>query len=259
MKTILAGLFEAALLAAQPAPQLSISVNGGRTVDVPRGWPVVVRMAILHSQHLTHGDVSPLRLAPPGISWADAIAFDVTLKDKTVAWDLKLAAPPDDQTLVLDGRAVAECVWRMSPDATAVLQPGTYRLTARLEIKNSDGWNGLAQSAPVRISMVEEPSPLPAADYARKQRLRADYALAGGAAGEAEAILDDLLKGQPKDVAALSVKARLLELKDEIALASLFAQRAVLAAREQNPDGKEAPKELLDLRSRLWTRLMTAP
>lgn len=259
MKTIFACLFGAALLTAQPAPQLSISVNGGRASDVPRGWPVVVRMAILHSQHLTRGDVSPLRLAPPGISWADAIAFDIALEGKTAAWDLKLAAPPDDQTLVLDGRTVAECVWRMSPDATAVLQPGRYRLTARLEIKNSDGWNGLAQSAPVTISMVEEPSPLPSAGYARKQRLRADYALAGGAAGEAEAILDGLLKSQPKDVAALSVKARLLELKDEIALASIFAQRAVLAAKEQNPDGKEPPKELLDLRSRLWTRLMTAP
>jgi hypothetical protein len=257
MKSILLFALASAALAQQPAPQLSLSANSARVLHLPKGWPLLARVVVLHSQRFSRAaGVPPLRLAPPALTWADAIAIQATRTDggDTAPWDLQLSVPPEDPVLLLPNRSSVNAVWRMSSDATAVLPVGTYRLTASLEIKNSDGWNGRVQSVPVTVRVIDtHPTP---EDELRKQRLLIQYALLGNDADAAGRMADELLKTQPKDVFALSAKAQLLELANDYPKAYIFAARAVRAAAEKRQPSEDPPVALLELARRLFDRMI---
>lgn len=249
-----------AILSAQPAPQLTLGANGSRNLELMKGWPLVVRLVVMHSQRLSREPGVPLlRVAPPGLTWADAIRLQVSRADggDTRPWDLTLPAAPDDPVLLLPNRSTVGVLWRMSPEATAALETGTYRLAASLEVKDSDGWNGVVQSGFATIRVVDQPDPLTPEDESRKQRLRAQYALAGGDMDEAERALDELLKTQPDNVPCLRAKAEVLEQKGDIVSAYLSVARAIKAVRERNPAPSEQPEDLFGLWNRLRARLLS--
>ena len=249
-----------AILSAQPAPQLTLGANGSRDLELPKGWPLVVKLVVMHSQRLSRAPGVPqLRMAPAGMTWADAIRLQVTRADggETRPWDLTLPAAPEDPVLLLPNRSTVGVLWRMSPEATAALETGTYRLAASLEIKDSDGWNGAVQSGFATIRVVDERAPLTPEDESRKQRLRAQYALAGGDVDEAERALDELLKTQPDNVPCLRSKAEVLEQKGDIVSAYLSVARAMKAVRERNPGAVEQPEDLFALWNRLRGRLLS--
>lgn len=245
-------LLAAVVLSGQPAPELSLSANSAREVDLPRGWPLLVRLVVLHSQRFGYAEVPPLRLAPAGMTWADAIQLPVGMagSTETAAWDLRLAAPPDDAVLSLPSRRTASVTWRMSPVETAALPIGSYHLSASLEIKDSDGWNGLVQSLPVRIRVLDAAAPLPPEQEMRRQHLEIQYALLDSSTEAAERIVDGLLQSQTNDPVVFATKAQILESRGEIESAYVFAAVALRKA------GPTHPAWLLELSGRLHAKLV---
>jgi hypothetical protein len=67
------------MAANDPLPELRISVNGSREVEVVQGWPLLVRVYVMNSARAKPAfTVLPVALAPVNGSWADAISFRVT-------------------------------------------------------------------------------------------------------------------------------------------------------------------------------------
>jgi hypothetical protein len=122
----------AGILRAQPAaivppatPQISISVNSARDVDVYSGWPLIVRATLMHSLRLAkYGNQPPLTIAPPGQSWADAIQLTaVNSSGQSASWPLSLVAEPPDSALMLPNRSYVMVAWQMGGDAVSALAP----------------------------------------------------------------------------------------------------------------------------------------
>ncbi|MCL5744275.1 MAG: hypothetical protein M1541_10180 [Acidobacteria bacterium] len=247
--------------AQQPAPNLQISVNGGREVEVVKGWPLVVRGIIAHSDRRRATDSTPpLRLAPPGTTWTEKIAIRVfSASGEEVQWDLKLARVPADPGLVLPARSYATVEWLLSEEATAKLAEGDYRLAAFLEIEGGSGWNGKVRSVPVSIGVIPEPEvPVPEQIWERA-RLRAEAAVLDGNIEDGVARMDELLKVQPDNVEALQMQATLLERGGNLVAALLSAMQAKIEFFKQCPAPEEPPEALLMLVDRLWRSVLDSP
>src|SRR5262249_47680840 len=123
-------LLMTAALAQTAAPQLALSGNAQSSFDLMRGWPLIVKVMVMHSQRF---QLSPkpadLVVQPASGAWYDAVSF-------SQGWTLKLAQIPDASALVLPSRSIYEAVWQMSGDDTAALPLGTFTLTAHLEVKD---------------------------------------------------------------------------------------------------------------------------
>jgi hypothetical protein len=249
MRTAVCLLLTALALAAQqPAPRLQISANGSRRIELPRGWPLLVRGFLTPAA--TGGD--PVRLAPAAMAWFDAIRFDVTSSSGAQpGWNFKLPAQPEEReiTLAPGGNTVLE--WFLDPEAAASLTEGTYTLTATLEIKSGAGWTGWVRSVPVEIRVMPEPETLSPEQQAARALLRTRAALLNGRSQEAEAEIDGLLKAQPASILGLQAKARLLARRGLAPLGLVYALRALAQFTEQYPDAEEPPAGLYDLVSRL--------
>lgn len=259
-RNLLLLFFPVWLLAQQAAPELSISANGSRDLDLYAGWPLIVRGTVLHSLHLArYGDQPPLKIAPAGMAWVDAVQFNVTSDSgQGAAWNLNLVGAPPDPVLTLPNHSYVMATWQMSADAVSGLTPGTYRLTASLQIKGSDGWNGSVQSLPVTIRVGPEPTSLTPAQQARKAKLAAEYAFNMQDANGAISAVGQWLKQQPGSIAAMGSSAVLAESSGLTALAFFQASDALDAFVQQNPDAVEMPDSLLELYQRLLTEMAGA-
>jgi hypothetical protein len=249
MRTVAVSMLVAASLAAQTqGPDLQIEANGGRAIELPRGWPLLV-LGILR----TPPDAkTPLRLAPAAMAWFDAIGFQVTTAaGEQTGWELKLSRVPEGNELTLEPDSYTVLEWLMSAERTVQLREGTYQLTAALEVKEGGGWTGSVRSLPVEIRVISEPSPLTPELELTRARLRAQAAALEGRFEEAEAIIDNLLKTQPHSVYALQTMARLLERQGHTRVALAFAQLSLAEFRKQNPDAPEPPVGLHALIVRL--------
>src|SRR5690348_2130415 len=138
-------LFTAATALAQtpaPAPQLSVSGNGSQSVNLPRGWPLVVRVVVLHSLRFQKSPApANLLIAPATGAWYDHVTFNITGAG-TAAWPLKVPQTPPGALLDLPARSRFEGTWQMSGDDTAALAVGDWRLTVHLDVRDGGGWKG---------------------------------------------------------------------------------------------------------------------
>lgn len=232
----------------QPAPRLQISANGGREIELPRGWPLVVRGFVLPAA----AGAGPVRLAPAAMAWYDAIRFDVSSSAGAQSgWDVKLPALPEEREITLTPNTYAVLEWFLNSDATNDLMEGTYTLSATLEIKSGEGWTGRVRSVPVVIRVLAEPETLSPDQQAERARLLMQVALLNGRTEEAAAQIDALLRAQPASIFGLQAKARLLERRGLTPLALGYALRALAQFTEKYPDAQEPPAGLCDLVRRL--------
>lgn len=253
MKTLAAAVLSALTLAAQqPAPNFQVSANGGREIELPQGWPLLVRGIIGHSQRLDPAASAPVRLAPPAMAWYDAIRFQVSSSTgEETSWNLKLAFVPEAPDLTLERNRYAVLEWSLSAETTKNFREGTYRLTATFDIKGGAGWNGSLRCVPVVIRVIPEPSPLSPEREVERARLRMQAALLEGRFEDAAAHIDALLEAQPASIYGLQAKARLLERRGQAPLALVPALQALAEFWKQNPNPPEPPAALLELVSRL--------
>jgi hypothetical protein len=244
--------------AQQPSPELSISANGSADLQLPRGWPLIVSGLLLHSQRMgSDASAPPLRIAPLDRSWAEAVSLTL-LGDDGMERDfrLRLVGVPDEPALSLGRRAFASLEWQAGAPDTLALAPGKYSLVARLEIQGSLEWNGSIQSRPVAITVVDETDPLDQVQQTRKAMLRARFEMNRQNLEEATAILEELLRINPKSVKVLSFKSVVLEESGRLFEAWQAANQAVAAYVETNPQPAEPPEELYIQRSAILRRLL---
>ena len=256
-------LFSIVAQAAVPAPQpvLSISANHATVVELPKGWPLFVTGRLFHSDRLNKSvSATPLRIdSPNGASWADAIRLLVTAPDGSEkVWNLKPAGSAEHRVLEMTQRDFVTFGWTLSSADTASIPAGEYRLSARLAIQGTSGWNGEATSPAVRIKVIEQPTVLDEAKDADKAVLRARYELAAGNPLAAASVVDQFLAVYPANTRGLLMQSRILEVQGRPIHAWLAAKEALAVAYDQEPFPKEPPFSLV-LREQELVNHLTIP
>jgi len=244
------------LLAQQPAPDVSVSVNGARDLSLYPGWPLISHVTIMNSQRFNPSvNSGPLVIAPNGEPWTTAVQFTaVSDSGQMFPWPLKLIGTPDIATLTLQSNSYVRVTFQMSGSDVAALLPGTYQLTASLQVSNSSGWNGMVQSSAVTIQIGPEPT-LTTDQQTEKALLIAQYQTSAGDLNGALSTVQQLLTAQPGNPPAMSAAANLLELQGYSGLAFFQARDALNAYLQANPGLYDPPSNLLTMYQRLFTTM----
>ena len=269
-------------LAAQPvlppvsvAPMIELRMNGrsaAASLTLTRGEPILVVVTLRHPAQLGDETVrsAGVRFAPSKGTWTDALVLAVTDVGGTVQppWAFQLIGEPGME-LNLSFDQLSTVVYRLSGAATAGLNIGSYRLTARLSADGRPGFEGTAESAPVAFTLTEAPADITGAALAERQRWRVEDAIlaASGLRGQAaaaelnraDAAANTLFRAQPEEPMSWVLLARVQEASGDPRLAALFAQSALGAWRKKNPDAPELPLDLLELERRLAIAAAAAP
>lgn len=251
-------LFAGPLVAQQPAPELSITANDAQTVNLYPSWPLIVHVTIMNSLRFnTAANVPPLVIAPNGAPWTSAIQFTATdASGQAHEWSLNLVGTPADASLTLSGLSYVRFAVQMAPSDVSSLTPGTYQLSATLQVSSSNAWNGVVQSRPVTIQVGPEPTLTPDLQFA-KGMLVAEYQTNAGNLAGALSTVQQLVDAQPTNPLAMSAAANLLGADGYPDLAFFEANNAVTTYYQGTPDLTEAPWNLLSVYQGLVTQIMT--
>lgn len=255
---VLTLLMPVAAAAQQPAPEISLSVNGGQNVNLYAGWPLIVHATIMNPSRLPqNGPPTQLVIAPTGAAWTTAIQFTATdASGQAHQWPLNLIGTPSNAVLTLAATSYVRFIVQMAPADVSALGPGTYQFTATLQVSNSTGWNGTVQSRPVTIQIAPEPA-LTAQQQSRKALLIAEYQANAGDFNDALSTVQQLMQSQPSNAFAMSAAANLLELMGYPNLALVQAGQAINAYSQANTSLYDPPANLLAMNQRLFTQAIT--
>ena len=255
---LLLASFPVALLAQQPAPELSLTANDAQDVNLYSGWPLIVHTTIMNSLRFSDGTAAQLVIAPNGAAWTSAIQFTVVdASGQAHQWPLNLIGTPADASLTLSGLSYVHFTVQMAPADVSSLTPGTYQLFATLQVSNSNAWNGIVQSRPVTIQVGPEPTLTSDLQF-EKAMLMGEYQTNAGDLAGALSTVQQLLHAQPTNPLAMSAAANLLGVRGYPDLAFFEANNAVVTYFQNNPNLPEDPWNLLSIYQGLLT-LMTTP
>ena len=232
-----------------PVPVFSLSADGGASIDLYQGWPLLVQAQLLHPRAFDPApDVTPLRLAAPDGPWTNAVRLEVRSgRGEAAPWPFHLGTEPK-QPLALDARTAGEVVWWLTPEETARLPEGDYQATGVLDATGGnapDSWKGAVRSNTVAIHVRKEPAPPSASQEEDKYLRLADLDMFRGEARQALARLDELLAKQPASIGGLALKADVLAASDRVPEALALYQKAIAAFYKQYPHSPEGPQALL--------------
>ncbi|HEX5135668.1 MAG TPA: hypothetical protein VFY93_01760, partial [Planctomycetota bacterium] len=229
------------------APVVFLTVNGqDHDPQVVPGWPVVVRL------ELTSPDGKPWRVSGGAASWSRLARLEMP-GDAPWGFEMPLSAPSE---VTVDERTSASIYWTIAPDASAKLARGERSLRAVLECKEGAGgaWTGLATSRELRVSVVDEPRPLPPAWAECKAETEIDYTFCREGTSAALARAEEATKAQPQSWRVLFAKGRLLAAAGRRAEALAAVDGALALWSQGNPDGCAPPWELASQRDALaWS------
>jgi hypothetical protein len=252
-------LFPAALLAQQvaPAPDISIAANGG-SPNLYSGWPLIVHLTIMNSNNGNpNGNSDPLVVSFPTGVWTDAISLTVLSSSGTaVQWPLKLVGTPSDAVLTLATAEYVQASWQMSSADVSAINPGDYTVTAKIQVSNSTGWNGLLQSVPLSITVGPEPTLTPD-QQAEKTFQASEFAVNSDDLVTAITATQQLRTAQPDNPGAAAIAANVLNLAGYSALAFLESSDALDTFYRLNPAPVEAPFNFLPTYQQLLTDMAT--
>jgi tetratricopeptide (TPR) repeat protein len=225
---------------ASGEPLLSLSLNDATELALHRGWPLVVRVSVLHPAAFEPGAAAaePVRIADAGAALRVRVA---NAAGEAQSWPLHPAAPlPAALDLELD--TSADALFWLDGAETAALADGRYTLAAEL---------GAATSPPAALALSPEPSPL-SPERAREKRLRLlALLLLRGEPAAARAEVDALLSEDPDDLAALELSGDLLAAEGRPAEARDAYSRALHVFFQRDPKPTEPPAKLLRKRQAL--------
>lgn len=183
-------------------PELSLSLRGVDDDVVEQGDPMIIAVRL----EAPPAAVAPIALAPTSGSWVDAITVELLPDDGGAA--VARATVVGNVTApqaTLSATRVAGGLWRIVPDATLRVMPGTYRVRARLAITSGRGWTGEVDSDERTVQVVTASDS--SARVTQRTVLRARNALLDGRIQDAATILDARLTQAPDDVRVLTVRA----------------------------------------------------
>lgn len=261
--TLLFLAIPATLLGQQATPDISISANGERSLNLYPGWPLIVHVAIMNSSRHDPTTTAPLIIAPPGAIWTSTISFAaVSSTGQTVQWPLTLVGTASSPSLTLARSSYVNVTWQMSANSVSSLPPGNYQLTATVQVSNSSGWNGSAQSQPVEIAIKPEPI-LTSDEQSRKALFLAEFALNADDIHGAVTTTQQLRQAQPNNPSAGIASANMLAIAGYPALALLQGSAALKTYYQFSSAPSEAPSSLLtsyqDLLATITTQAVPTP
>jgi hypothetical protein len=226
-------------------PVISASIEAGDGDNAYAGWPMIVVARISAPRARTSG----LAIAAPAGGWTAAVRIDaLESSGRAVAWPFHLATTASG-TLALDAADVGYAGWWLSPDETAHLATGDFKLTIRLDTRgSSQGWKGTAASQTIVLHLKPPPPQVSGALQALHARRVADWHMLQGDNRAAAGDIDALLAQQPNDVPALTLKGDLLMNAGHAPDAITAYDRAIALAVAQQPKDAEPPRILLSKR-----------
>jgi hypothetical protein len=244
-------------------PQLSVAVNGAGRADISPGWPLVVRLSLLHPAAFTGDEkAEPLVLAAKQGPSSGAVRLKVRKEDGGAAnWPFRVGGIPP-QKLSLDARAHGALAWGLGPEDTAGLSEGTYELTAVLDTRATaaqGAWNGEARSETITVRVTKEPTPLSPELEHRKYLLLAEYALFRSDLKGAQAQLERLLAQHPKSIGGLAMMGEVLAAQGKTREALGAYDAAIAVFYERNPKSPHPPMELYIRKRELAEKLRADP
>jgi hypothetical protein len=249
---LLAGVLPAGLLCQQPAPEISISAVTAPGQNLYSGWPLMVRTTILSSVR-SNPAAGSLLIAPGTGTWASAIQFSaLSSAGKTSTWPLQLIATPATPSLTLSPTSYVIMTWEMSPAQVTALAPGTYQLSAVLQVNSTKGWKGTAQSDPVTIQVGPEPTLTPLLQ-SQKAQMIAQYDVDSGDLTDALAVTTQEIEAQPSDYAAMMEQASILDLQGYPVLALMENSAAISAYDQANSNSDDLPFSIMSLQQHLFS------
>jgi uncharacterized protein (TIGR03437 family) len=239
-KWIASTLLAAAALHAQsapaPSPQLGLDINAQADAVVARGWPLLIRAAVISS------DGQPVSIALKSGAWTQALKLIVIDANGAAQnWPLQLL-PPANNTLSLSGVANAEAVWLVAPADTANIAVATYTLAVTLDTTAtaaSGAWNGAISGNGASIQIQVEPGSLTAQQEASKYIALSAYSHLLGDDASAASALDTLLAHQPDLSTAYTMKGDLLAAAGDWSGAVTQYNNALIKFTAANPNAVE--------------------
>ncbi len=227
-----------------PGPRLLLLVNGhGHEPKVVAGWPVILQIKMVLQ------DSKPWRVSGGAAPWSRFVRLEMP-GDAPWGFEAALSAPNE---VTVDERTAARLYFTLAPEASAKLVRGERTLRAVLESKDpaGGGWTGVAATREVRVSVVDEPRPLPPQWAERKAEVEIDYAFCRQGAASALALAETAARAQPESWRLLTVKGQLLAGRNRCAEALAALERSLALWWRQNPNGWEPPPELVQRRDAL--------
>jgi tetratricopeptide (TPR) repeat protein len=280
-----------------PEPDVSLDINNKTELEVHQGTPLLLTIRLANQraanalstnaareaiaadarEQLKAGAITaaesqareafsrqregvPTLVLPP--DWPKSIHVQVRRANDPASqpdWPVSLLVAPAKQALALDGTATTEATWGLSPEAAALLAPGSWQLVAILDTiadAPADAWRGHAVSQPVIVTIKPRPASLPVAE-AEQDALEVSryYAAAGqwdnslAAARKAAALIPDSIEAHTLIGDALSAGG------DKRGAMKAY-QTAMAAFQKQNKDPRHVADYLIE---RMHELLLTAP
>ena len=231
-------LLSAACLSAQnaPSPELDLDINGQADAVVARGWPLLIRVAVMSA------DSQQVNVGLKSGAWTQALRLTVTDQSGTAQnWPMQLI-PPASPGLSLSGIDSTEVVWLVAPGDTASITAGLYNLSATLDTTSSaasGSFSGSVKSNGAAVTLNVEAAPLSAEDEASKYLAFAAYARLRGDTQAVGSALDTLIAHQPAILEAQVEKGDLLAAGGDYAGALALYQQALAKFLAANPNAAE--------------------
>jgi hypothetical protein len=233
------------------APSVDLRVNGLPSGAAPfvltLGEPVLVEVQLRHPDRRAK---DPIRLEPPSGNWAERVKIVVTdAGGKAAEWPFVVTGRPSAGGLALQPSAVTTLVLRIDQGARSAVVPGSYRMSARLDLDDGRGFRGKVDSAPASVDVVAPQAPPVGAALGRRQLLRVRDALLRGDAAAADTSAMEMLRAEPRRPESFIALALVQEARGERSRAILSTETAisrVLDGLEPEPapaSGKPAPRQ----------------
>jgi hypothetical protein len=225
------------------APTIALRLNGRspgpEAFVLAQGEPVIAEVQLRHPDR--HAKESIL-LEPPSGSWAGRVKILVTAVDgKDVGWPFVVTGKPSAGGLSLQPAAVTMLVLRMDEGARAAAVPGSYRMSARLDLGDGRGFHGTVDSERANVNVLAAPAAPVGAALGRRQLLRVRDALLRDDVAAAETAAAQMQRAEPRRPEGFIGMALVHEARGERSQAMLSVEIAISQAMggEEEPVAQE--------------------
>jgi hypothetical protein len=247
--------------ATQPAPVVSVSVNGERQPQTFEGVPLIFQGLVYNPGFGASGtNVTPTAIESVAGSWENNFTLLVTNSSGNIVNLPVHLAAPQAGAISLDTNSTGTLTWYVTPGETGALAPGTYSAQIFLSTTSSavgSDWRGMQTSDLVSFTL-SAPGQLTPDQVEQNALLLAQYDKLSGNPSQGITDLNDFLAQQPNSVGALALKGSLLGQTGQAA-AGLAAYNQAIAAFWANHTGPvtEPPLHLLRPKHDLWMQVVS--
>ena len=198
--------------------------------------------------------IPSVRLGDANTSWKEYVHFSLLTPDgqsTALRWNLQLAEPPEQPSLLLAGSETAQLEYLLDPSTAEQITAGNYQVFVSLQPPvgkqvAADTWNGSVQSEPVALSIISGPEPTTPQEveafhleFARYYQEAKDWTHALDAAQKA-------LSANPDSISASIIVGEVKQAQGDTKGALESFQDSLTRFYAQYPKSYEPPSYILD-------------